>query len=325
MQYHRYVRAQLRCSKLIVGTGQGGGIFIEAKPEEHLELMNHALDLGVNWFDTAFQYGDGKSELNLGVCLAKNDACPLISTKFGITSKDLSDIPGAIERSLNDSFERLGLSRIDLFQLHNFISTTAGERTLTPHQILGPNGIVEGLEKLKDAGFIRATGFTAKGEPDVLLEIANSGAFDSAQVFYNILNPSAGQDMPPEWEGQNFHGLIAACRENETGVMAVRIFAAGVLATDQRTGRESIQYENASISSEEARAHAVFNVLEDRYGSRAQTAVRFCLVHPDIDVVNVGVYDTAQLDEAVKATAMGPLPDEAIQALEQLYPKNFNL
>ena len=107
--------------------------------------------------------------------------------------------------------------------------------------------------------------------------------------------------------------------------MAVRIFAAGVLATDKRTGRESIQYENASISSEEARAHAVFNVLEDRYGSRAQTAVRFCLVHPNIDVVNVGVYDTAQLDEAVKATEMGPLPDEAIQAIEQLYSKNFNL
>ena len=325
MQYHRYGRAQLRCSKMIMGTGQGGGIFIEAKPEEQLELMNHALDLGVNWFDTAFQYGQGKSETNLGGCLAKTDTCPLISTKFGITSEDLSDIPGAIERSLNDSFERLGLTRIDLFQLHDFIGKDAGERTLTPHQILGPNGVVEGLAKLKDAGLIRATGFTAKGESDALLEIANSGAFDSSQVFYNMLNPSAGQDMPAAWEGQNFHGLIAACRKNGTGVMAVRVFAAGVLATDHRTGRESIQYENASISSEEARAHAVFKILEDRYGSRAQTAVRFCLAHPDIDVVNVGVYDIAQLDEAVKATEMGPLPDEAIQTLNQLYAKNFGL
>jgi len=185
--------------------------------------------------------------------------------------------------------------------------------------------VVEGLARLKDAGVIRATGFTAKGQSPALLKLAESGAFDSAQVFYNMLNPSAGQDMPSAWEGQNFGGLIAALRKHGTGVMAVRVFAAGVLATDIRTGRESAQYENADISTEESRARAVFDILGDDHGTRAQTAVRFCLANPDIDVVNVGVFDTAQLEEAVEAADRGPLPAEAIQALAPLYAENFKM
>lgn len=221
--------------------------------------------------------------------------------------------------------ERLELERVDLFQTHDFISNEPGERKLSPDQILGPNGVVEGLTRLKDAGLIRSIGFTAKGQSAAILKIAESGAFGSAQVFYNMLNPSARQDMPSAWEGQNFGGLIAACRKHGTGVMVVRVFAAGVLATNIRTGRESAQYENADISAEEKRAQAVFNILGDDYGTRAQTAVRFCLSHPDINVVNVGTSDTSQLEEAVEATELGPLPIEAVQALEPLYAKNFNI
>lgn len=127
--------------------------------------------------------------------------------------------------------------------------------------------------------------------------------------------------MPPAWEGHNFQGLIAAYRKNKIGVMAIRIFAAGVLATNHRTGRESIQYKNASISAEEARARNIFDILGDKYGARAQIAVRFCLTNPDIDVVNTGVYDINQLSEAIKGADMGPPPNKAMKALDQLTPK----
>ena len=81
--------------------------------------------------------------------------------------------------------------------------------------------------------------------------------------------------MPPAWEEHNFQGLIAACRKNKTGVMAIRIFTVGVVATDHRTGRKSIQYKNESISAEEARARTIFDTFGDEYGARAQIAVRF--------------------------------------------------
>jgi aryl-alcohol dehydrogenase-like predicted oxidoreductase len=325
MEYSSYGRTQIHCSQLILGTGRGGGTFVEGTANDQLGLITRALDLGLNWLDTARQYGDGKSETNIGRCLPELDEHPVISTKFGIKQEDLSDIPGSIERSVNESLERLGVDHIDIFQTHDFISDEPGPRMLSPDQILGPNGVVEGLEKLKQAGLIRSTGFTAKGQSEAILKIAESGTFDSAQVFYNMLNPRAGQDMPAAWEGQNFDGLIASCRRHRTGVMAVRVFAAGVLATDVRTGHESIQYENADLSTEEARAHAVFNILGDNYGSRAQAAIRFCLANPDIDVVNVGVHDVAQLEEAAKGIALGPLPAEAVEALQPLYAKNFKL
>ena len=325
MNYSNYGRTELRCSKLILGTGRGAGTFVEGEADAQLALLTRAVELGLNWLDTARQYGDGKSETNIGRCLTKMAAEPIISTKFGIQAEDLSDIPGAIERGLYESLERLGRDRIDLFQMHDFISDEPGPRNISPDEILKPNGVVDGLVRLKDAGVIRATGFTAKGQSSALLRLAESGAFDSAQVFYNMLNPSAGQDMPSAWEGQNFGGLIAALRKHGTGVMAVRVFAAGVLATDIRTGRESAQYENADISTEESRARAVFDILGDDHGTRAQTAVRFCLANPDIDVVNVGVFDTAQLEEAVEAADRGPLPAEAIQALAPLYAENFKM
>jgi aryl-alcohol dehydrogenase-like predicted oxidoreductase len=72
-----------------MGTGRGGGTFVEGKARDQLGLITRAVDLGINWFDTARQYGDGKSETNIGRCLAKMDTKPIISTKFGVKAEDL--------------------------------------------------------------------------------------------------------------------------------------------------------------------------------------------------------------------------------------------
>ena len=61
-------------------------------------------------------------------------------------------------------------------------------------------------------GLTRLIGITALGETAACREVIASGRFDSAQVYYNMLNPSAGQDMPPAWQGHDFRGLIAACQ-----------------------------------------------------------------------------------------------------------------
>ena len=81
----------------------------------------------------------------------------------------------------------------------------------------------------------------------------------------------------------------------------------------------------APIGIEEERARAVFARLGERYGSRAQTAIRFALANPDISCVLVGMAELAHLEEALAAADMGPLPDEALAELRALYRSNFDL
>jgi aryl-alcohol dehydrogenase-like predicted oxidoreductase len=131
--------------------------------------------------------------------------------------------------------------------------------------------------------------------------------------------------MPPAWRGHDLHGLIAACKTHGVAVMNIRVLAAGVLATDQRHGREVPMSDAAPITAEEARARAVFDRLDERYGTRAQTAIRFALANPDISCVLVGMAELAHLEEALAAAEMGPLPDEGLRELREVYRSNFGL
>ncbi len=172
-------------------------------------------------------------------------------------------------------------------------------------------------------GLTRLIGITAIGDTAACRRVIASGRFNSAQVYYNILNPSAGQDMPPAWQGRDFRGLIAACKEHGVAVMNIRVLAAGVLATEQRHGREVQMMPEAAIPTEELRARAVWRVLDERYGTRAQTAIRFALANPDIAGVVVGLAELSHLEEALAAAEMGPLPDEALAELRALYERGF--
>jgi aryl-alcohol dehydrogenase-like predicted oxidoreductase len=129
--------------------------------------------------------------------------------------------------------------------------------------------------------------------------------------------------MPPAWHGHDFRGLIAACKDNGMGVMNIRVLAAGVLASEQRHGREVPMMAEAAIPTEEMRARAVWRRLDERYGTRAQTAIRFALADPRIDCVVVGLAELSHLEEALAAAEMGPLPDEALAALRAVYERGF--
>ena len=94
------------------------------------------------------------------------------------------------------SLARLKRSSVDLLQLHNRIGTKPGGRVMTVEQILGKNGVADGLDRLREKGLIRHMGITAIGEAASVCEVIRSRRFDSAQVYYNLLNPSAGRSMP---------------------------------------------------------------------------------------------------------------------------------
>jgi aryl-alcohol dehydrogenase-like predicted oxidoreductase len=103
------------------------------------------------------------------------------------------------------------------------------------------------------------------------------------------------------------------------GVMGIRIFAAGHLASSERHGREVAITANAENAAEEARAMAVWEVLRSRHGTGAQTALRFGLACPLLSTIVVGIGETWHLDEALAAATMGPLPGAAIADLERLW------
>ena len=323
MRYRTFGRTGLQISELVFGGGYVGGLLIHQDDDTKRAALRRALEGGINLIDTAPSYGDGKSEEALGWLLREADGRPYLSTKFRIDPNRLDDIPGQIEASLHDSLRRLRRDSVDLLQLHNRIAPETTGDALGVERVLGKGGVADGLERLREQGLIRFTGITALGDATSCHRVVESGRFDSAQVYYNLLNPSAARAMPAGWSGQDFGGLIGACRAHGVAVMNIRVLAAGVLATDQRHGREIPVAEDTEIAEEERKGRAVFEALGTAHGTRAQTAIRFALANPDIACVIVGLAELSHLDEALAAAEMGPLPGEAIARLERLYATDF--
>jgi len=319
MRYRAFGRTGLQVSELVFGGGFVGGILIHGDDDTKLAALRRGLDGGMNWIDTAPSYGDGRSEEALGWLLKEVDARPYLSTKVRLDLARLDDLPGQIEASLEQSLKRLDRGKVDLFQLHNPIGPETTGAAIGVQQVLGANGVAITFERLRDQGLFDFTGITALGDPGSLRAVIASGRFDSAQVYYNLLDPSAGQDVPAAWAEPNFAGVLAACRAHGVATMNIRVLAAGVIATDLRHGREMPIVQGFDMAAEEARVRAVFDRLGERYGSRAQTAIRFALANPDLSCVIVGFAEIGHIEEALAGAKMGPLPEEALAALREVY------
>lgn len=321
MKYRRLGRTGLDISEIVFGGGFVGGILIDPDDDTKREAVRRAMAAGVNWIDTAAAYGQGRSEETLGWLLPELEKPPYISTKFGLDLEHLDDIAGQIERSLHASLARLDMQSVELLQLHNRVGTQLEGRTITLDHALQA---ADGMERMREQGLIRHLGFTALGDGKVCTQVVNSGRFDTAQVYYNLINPSAGWSRPRNWKCQDFSGLLDACVRNDVGVMNIRVFAAGVLVTEIRHGRE-ISVTPQSIAMEEQLAQRVLQELDmdengiTPYGTRSQTAIRFALSNPHLACSVVGMAELSHLDQAVAASDMGPLPAQALDALEALY------
>ena len=324
MRHRDFGRTGIKVSEVIFGGGNVGGLIIQKDDATRREAIRRTLAGGINWFDTAAMYGSGKSEEALGWLLPESGAKPYLSTKFQLDVSNLTDIPGQIEQRLRESLTRLKRASVDLLQLHNRIGSKPGGRVLTPEHILGKHGVADGLDRLREKGLIRHMGITAIGETDRVCEVIGSGRFDSAQVYYNLLNPSAGRSMPKAWTGHDMHGIIDACRAHGVAVMAIRIFAAGVIATDERTGRESVLVSDTSVAEDERKTKAVFEAIGTGHGTRAQVALRFVLANPEVSCAIIGAAELHHIDEALQAAAMGPLPPDVISRLDALYDTDFH-
>jgi len=321
MRTRNFGRTGLRVSEIVFGGGYVGGLLIHGDDDTRLGTVRRALDAGVNWIDTAPAYGAGASEEALGWILREVEDQPYLSTKVAIDPSRLDDIPGQIEKSLHASLTRLDRESVDLLQLHNPIAAHPGAGALGVAQVLGD--VAAGLERMRAQGLTDFIGITALGEAGAIREVLDSARFDSAQVYYNMINPSAARPVADGWSGHDFSGVIDTCLTHGVAMMAIRVLAAGVLATDVRHGREIVLTRGSDIAMEERRARAAFQAIGTRYGTRAQAAIRFVIANPEISCAVVGLAAPAHLEEALGAAESGPLPPEGLAALNRLYDTGF--
>ncbi len=322
MQYRPLGKTGLEVSALTLGGGFVGGLFVHQREDLQRAVLHRALEAGINWIDTAPLYGNGASEENLGKLLAELKDTPHISTKVTIDTRK-GDLAGQVARSIEESLTRLRRDSVDLLQLHNQIEPETAGRSIGLSEVLKTGGVADALDAVREAGLTKHIGFTALGDAGACAQVIESGRFDTAQIYYNMLNSSAAQAMPDGWQGQDFGGLIDLARENDVAVLLIRVFASGVLATTERTGREIPITKEASLEDEERKAEAVFAALGDAHGGRAQTAVRFALSNADAATAIFGLADMEHLEEALTAEALGPLPPAAVEQIDKLYERGF--
>lgn len=321
MDMRPFGKSDIKTSAIVFGGGFVGGILIDADDNTRREAVRMAMDGGVNWIDTAPMYGQGKSEAALGWLLKEIDDDPIVSTKVNLDTRRLDDIAGQVEESLTNSLALLDRQSVDVAHLHNRIAPTTRDRDMTVERVIGPGGALEALEAMQRQGLTRYIGITALGDAACCAEVVSTGRVQSAQVYYNMINPSAARAPGHGFPGQDFAGLLQACRDHGVGTMGIRVFAAGVLATDVRHGREIIITDDTDVASEEARSHAAFaklGVTKDGntpFGTRAETALRYVLSEPMVDCAIVGLAELDHLRQVLNAAEAGPLPADAVAAL----------
>ena len=337
MKYRALGATGLEVSEIVFGGGAVGGLLIRSDPETRVAAVRRALDLGINWFDTAPSYGDGQSEENLGAALQELKASPHVSTKVSLRPEHMSDVPGEIRRSVEDSLRRLQRDKVDVVILHNPTTETRGARrvSMSEEDVLGKNGVVDGFETLRDEGLTSFFGFTASGDVPSLRRLIESGRFHVAQVFHSLVNPTAGR-LLPSFPGQNYEDLIQVAVASSVGVFNIRVLAAGaVVGGESASGARAsaalgqVKYEagdgsreatpGTSVDEAVTRMAAVGGILKSADGTDAQKAVRFALANPGVSGVLVGFSTQDHIDEAVAAVDMGPIPAEAMHDLEALY------
>ena len=318
-------RTGLHVSALGFGCGNVGGLMIRGAARDQERAVARAIALGINYFDTAAMYGEGRSETNLGRALAALHADVVVASKVRIDPASGTSIAEQIAASAGQSLRRLGRDRIDVFQLHTPTMLAPASDELDVRTVL--EEVVPAFEALRTQGKIRFYGFSGTGDPGAFPALLDARAFDVAQIIYNLLNPSAAAATPARFVGPDFGGVIDRARDASMGVVAIRVLAGGALS-----GREE-RHPTASAapapmgSSSEYRADVAYArhlqpLVDDGHaGNLAEAALRFAISHPAVSTALIGFSDLGQVEQAAAAVEKGPLPDEARARLVGLFPR----
>jgi aryl-alcohol dehydrogenase-like predicted oxidoreductase len=271
---------------------------------ESCASLQRAVDLGCNFFDTAWVYGAGHSEKLLGQILRTNPGKRLyVATKIppknlkwpGRREYTLEDSypPDHIEQCVHRSLANLGVQTIDLIQFHTWEDGWVEDERW-----------VRAMENLRRQGLIRAVGISLnRWEPWNGVRAVRAGFVDAVQVVYNIF------DQNPEDE------LFPACREMDVAVIARVPFDEGSL-TGMLTAASrwpegdwrNIYFAPENLKASVARADALKLLLPDGM-SLPEMALRFILNSRDVSTTIPGMRRGRHVDANLAASGRGPLPE----------------
>lgn len=310
MQYRRFGRTDWMVSDIGYGMWGMGG-WSGSDDEESLQSLQKAVDLGCNFFDTAYVYGNGRSEALLGKLVKANpDKKIYTATKIPPKNMQYPTIPEYsleecypsehIEEFLHKSLKNAGLESFDLLQIHTWNDDWTES-----------NGWSDMLDSLKRQGLIHACGISInRWEPWNGVKAVKSGKIDSVQVIYNIF------DQNPEDQ------LFPACKEMDVAVIARVPFDEGTLTgtlTKDTTFPEGdwrkgyFTAENLIPSVERADA---LKPLVPENSSMAEMALRFILSNETVSTIIPGMRKLKNVEANIAASDKGKLDENLLAELK---------
>lgn len=310
MKYRRFGRKEWQVSEIGYGMWGMAG-WSGSDDDQSMESLQTAIDAGLNFFDTAWAYGDGHSEQLLGQILRQNpDKRLFTATKIPPKNRvwpsrrefTLEDCypPDYIEDYVHRSLKNITVDTIDLIQFHTWEDRwLADDRWVTK------------MNELISAGKISSVGISInRWEPWNGVEAVKSGLIDAVQVIYNIF------DQNPEDE------LFPACEENDVAVIARVPFDEGTLS-----GTLSLEskwpegdWRNSyfvpeNLESSVARAELLKPVVPDGM-TMPEMALRFILNNPTISTIIPGMRKLEHVRSNLATSDSGPLPEDLHSVLK---------
>ncbi|WP_135534069.1 aldo/keto reductase [Halostella pelagica] len=280
--------------------------------EESLEILDRAMDLGINFFDTANMYSEGESERVLGTALdgRRNEAVVATKGYFRMDEDDPNSgglSRKAIEQELQNSLDRLGMETVDLYQIHRWDYDTPIETTL------------RALDDAVRRGQVRYLGASSMWTYQFADALRTSERLDlerfvTMQNHYNLLYREEEREMLP------------LCEQEDVGVVPWSPLARGYLTRPHEEHEATTRGE----TDDYAREHPYFegggrevnervaDLADDRNATMAQIALAWLLHQDAVDAPIVGTTSVEHLEDAVEAVEM-TLSDDELEYLEEPY------
>lgn len=319
MNYRPLGTTGIQISAISFGAGPVPALLTRpGQEQQQRETIRQALDAGINWFDTAATYGEGRSEAALGAALHALGAAGRVhvATKVRLRPEDADDIGSAVRASFAGSLSRLGVKRVTLLQVHNSITAKRGDlaTSITPRDVLGPGGMLEAFERLRQEGRVDHFGLTGLGDEASLSEVIQSGAFATIQLPYNVLTPTVRGDVVDDGR------LLNLCRQHGVAALAIRVLAGGALALQPPSEHtKQTKFFPLDLYERDLRRAAELQARLPGGMSLPEFAVRFVLSRPGVASALVGFSSPEQLAEAVRFEAAGALAEPAYLPLLRGY------
>ena len=287
---------------------------------EAIRALQRSVELGVNFIDTAYVYGDGLAEGLIARALHGSRSAVRLATK--IPPKNL-EWPARHDAPISEAFpeewivacterslRNLRRDAVDLQQLHVWATGWLSQA----------QEWLPAIERLKRQGKIRAFGISVNDhEPDSALDVVASGLIDSVQVIHNIFDQTPAQRLLP------------LCQQHQVAVIARVPFDEGSLAGsfteqtvfaphDWRAG----YFQGERLRQTVERVEQVRRLVRGESRTLAQTALKFCLSHPAVSTVIPGMRRLAHVEDCCAASDGTPLGPRLLEQLgEHAWPRNF--